>query len=1184
MTNSRLTCFLAVFLILDIFTVALGQTIHFRTGDFEVDPSAGVSFVASEKEVELGHAYRLMTFSSMPDSETIKSMNRSGVELIQYVPDNTYIAKVPVGFNDQLLSGFQVVHLLEMKLEHKLSLELQALTFKPDKPNEQQAVLFQMFGSELQTLGNFEGSITSFDAKRGVGHAVLAVGDIPKFAALPNVKYVESEPPVGEPESDDGRNLHRSNMIDVDYLTGRHFDGSGVHVAVNDDGFVGPHIDFQGRIDQSEVEGDLIGNHGDGVAGIIGAAGNLNPQNRGMATGARLFVRQYEANLPGTVDLLLASNVVIFNTSYSNGCNAGYTTTTQLVDQEQFEHPALMQVFSAGNSNGDDCNYGAGNQWGNITGGHKIAKNCIAVANLDSSDAIVESSSRGPAADGRIKPDISAHGRNQMSTVPDNQYSPFGGTSAAAPGVAGVLAQLYQAYREMFLEEAPAALLKCVLLNTASDLGNVGPDFIYGWGKINAYRALRLLEDGRYTSGTVSAGETISVPIEIPAGVRLGKVMVYWADEEGTPMAATALVNDIDISVEDPAQNLHLPYVLDATPNSASLNAPATQGEDHLNNMEQVPLFNPAPGNYQLNITGTTVPFGAVSYFVCYEFLTDDITLTYPLGGEGWEPGTTERIHWDAYGNVDDFDIELSLDNGATWQNVATVSGDTRIHEYVVPTNLSSEAKIRVSRGGFSSESDTTFSIIGVPQNLEFSNVCFQSSEYSVRLNWNEVDGADSYDVFVLGEMYMDSVMTVDTTFADLIVPAGQVSWVSVRSRNTDGAIGRRAVAVPIGWAPGEAPCILQCGSDNDVGIGSIVSPSPYDLICLTGSSPVTVELENLGVNSQSDFQINFELDGQLVTDAFTSSIAAGGQPTFTFSQEVEPPSAPGIYLLKVWTELPGDGASCNDTLYQQIEFYEPLLSYSEDFEGNIFPPERTSIVNDDGRYTWEATDVTGSTGATTAMFVNNYVYNGNGAEDLFILPILDLQSAISSILTFDVAYRPYASQFVDRLKVQVSTDCGNSFQTVYSKSGLALSEAGYLNSDFSPTSGDWRTDTVDLSDFIGNRIMARFVNENGYGNNLYIDNINLNNSFVGVDEAVGFEFMAYPNPTDDRMVLDAGAPLSTDLTVEVLDILGRSVLTEFWYKGTSKKELVLSGLANGQYVIQLQGESIKSWKKVAKM
>lgn len=1188
MTKTFLSSILIAFVFFRFDSEALAQVIHFRSGDVQVEKTTDLIFKVSEEEVQNGHAHRLVTFEKMPSSEGIAEMNGLGIELLDYIPENTYVAKLPVGVTEETLSGLGIVQLLALKLEYKLSLELQALTFKPGRPNDIQEVFFELFDPNLETLGDFAEMVTRFDTETGLGHAAMPIKDVRRFAGLYDVKYVEAEPPVGEPESDDGRNLHRSNAIDVEYSAGRQFDGSGVNVAVNDDGFVGPHIDFQGRVEQTEVAGDFAGSHGDGVAGVIGAAGNLNPQYRGMAPGARLFIRQYDQEMPGTIELLEDSNVVIFNTSYSNGCNAGYTITTSLMDQQQFDHPGLMQVFSAGNSNGDDCGYGAGDQWGNITGGHKMAKNVIATANLSANDSIASSSSRGPASDGRIKPDISAHGKDQMSNYPDNEYTSFGGTSAASPGVAGVLAQLYQAHREMFLEEAPAALMKCVLLNTANDLGNTGPDFTYGWGKVNAIKALRLLEDGRFSTGTVNSGETISIPVQVPSGVELGKIMVYWADEDATPMAATALINDLDITIEDPSQNVHLPYVLDHTPISSLLSAPATQGVDHLNNMEQVPLFNPIPGTYQLNITGTTVPFGAVTYFVCYEFLSDDVSLTYPLGGEGWEPNTTERVHWDAYGTTDDFEVEISFDNGGNWQNVATVSGEERFVSYEVPINVSSQVKVRVSRGGFSSESDTTFSIIGVPQNLEFSDICLQSPSYNVRLKWDAVDDADSYDVFILGNMYMDSLTNVDTTFADLVFVENEVSWVSVRARNGNGAVGRRAIAIPFGLEEQEVSCVSGCGMD-DIGVLSLTNPLWNDFNCIDGNQPVTVVLRNLGADPQSNFEVHYQFGAQTVTETVPVTVPGHGQVSYTFNQLAVAPSAQGMNELKVWTALTTDETSCNDTVYQDIYVGGNLamMPYSEDFEGNGFPPAGAQVLNSDDLTTWEGIQATGSSGmSTSAIYVNNYSYNSvDNAHDYFRLPVIDIENAVSAKLNFDVAYRPYGSgSYSDSLKVQISTDCGLTFQSLYSKGGFLLSTGGAMTAAFQPEMNEWRTDTVDLSAYVGNRIIVQFVNVNDYGNNLFIDNINVLGSYVGIEEADNFSFEIYPIPATDKVVLSIDFPVSSGLTIDVLDLLGRPVLTESWPAGLRKKELYLNALASGQYLVQLRGESIKSVKKITKL
>ena len=185
----------------------------------------------------------------------------------------------------------------------------------------------------------------------------------------------------------------------------------------------------------------------------------------------------------------------------------------------------MIQVFSCGNSGNSNCGYGAGSGWGNITGGHKQAKNVIATANLNYNGTLVPSSSRGPASDGRIKPDIAAHGNGQISTDPNNIYNAGSGTSAAAPGISGVLAQLYQAYRELNSGLDPeSGLLKTCLLNTAQDYGNTGLDFSYGWGIVNALKAVKVLEENRYQDSLIDNGESHTINFTIPEGTKEAKL------------------------------------------------------------------------------------------------------------------------------------------------------------------------------------------------------------------------------------------------------------------------------------------------------------------------------------------------------------------------------------------------------------------------------------------------------------------------------------------------------------------------------------------------------------------------------------------------------------------------------------------------------------------------------------
>lgn len=284
-------------------------------------------------------------------------------------------------------------------------------------------------------------------------------------------------------------------------------------MALADDGDIGPHIDYKGRL-TSFTNGNN-GTHGDMTSGICMGAANLDPRYKGMATGAHLYLFDIGGypQINFAIENYNDYKTVITSTSYSQGCNQ-YTTNSRDGDNKLFDNKQLMFVFSGGNNGTGNCNYGAGAGWGNITGGYKNGKNTIASGNVDANGVIDPSSSRGPAPDGRIKPDICANGLNQMSTNGNNTYQVGGGTSAACPGIAGITAQLYQAWKELKSEDqAEGALIKGILLTTADDLGNPGPDYTYGWGRVNALKALKTIQENRYKIDSIQQGNSVLFPI-----------------------------------------------------------------------------------------------------------------------------------------------------------------------------------------------------------------------------------------------------------------------------------------------------------------------------------------------------------------------------------------------------------------------------------------------------------------------------------------------------------------------------------------------------------------------------------------------------------------------------------------------------------------------------------------------
>jgi PKD repeat protein len=871
---------------------------------------------------------------------------------------------------------------------------------------------------------------------------------------------------------------------------------------VRDDGAVGPHIDFQGRLFNQDGSGaQLAGTHGDGVAGIIGGAGNIDPTKKGMAAGTDVFVVNYVANFQdATLPLYLDKNVTITNSSYSNGCNAGYTLATQTVDEQIYQHPYLMHVFSGGNSNGSDCDYGAGNQWGNITGGHKMAKNAIATANLRVDGAIEPSSSRGPAHDGRLKPDISAHGAQQNSTNPNNEYQVFGGTSAAAPGIAGCLAQLTQAYRSLNnTPDAPAALLKLAIMNTANEMGNIGPDYIFGWGHINNFRALNLLESNRYTSGFVENGATSTHTVAIPPQTRQAKLMVYWVERPSDENTARALINDLDITVTAPNGSIYRPWLLDPTPNPTNLNTPATTGRDSLNNVEQVAIENPVAGNYTVNIKGFEVPFGPQPYYLAWEFLNDHVQLTYPAGGEGFVPGTKEWLRWDAYGNTETFTLEYSLDGGNTFSPIIeNINNAQRMYEWTVPNRTSGNVKLVLTRGARRDTTDFPLTIAPLPTNLAVAKVCLDS----ITLSWNKLaNDTIAYDVYALGEKYMELKGTTPLAAQQYTIPIidpVEESWYSIRSSKASaGIVGRRTLAVR--WSGG----LLSCPQPLDAAVLNVISPAGNAILgCGATSRPVTVEVANQGINVISGATISYSINGQAPVTENLPDIAPNDTLTFTFATPISF-TTNGQLSLEVSVSLMGDNFTSNNkkTRSYTVVAVPTNTTFSAGFGGTPALPNGWNIINEDNLVGWAVTpdNVIGiNNTATSAMFLDHSSYSpAEQQEDYLYMIPLNLSNLPYPALVFDYAHTQRNNTFGDGLKIEAYPNCdfGGSPVVIWEKTDPDLATAPAQTASFFPTKAtQWSKETVSLSQFIGQSVILRFTSINGNGNNTFLDNVGLKN------------------------------------------------------------------------------------------
>lgn len=1061
-----------------------------------------LKFLLPDKsEIAGGRYVRYIHTKNLLSSSIRAQIAASGVEIIGYVPSNVYLISIPEYYDLDQLERAGILSMMPVQPEWKMarSLREQPLGEWARKGTRVAVNVLVYAHVSLPAAAELCNKSGWEVIKKGTNASFLQLlvpeEQLESIAALPFVQYMELIPPPATPEDTRGRSLHRANLLDSDAPGGKKYNGDGVKVLVRDDGIVGPHIDFQGRIHNLTQTRADNGTHGDGVSGIVTASGNLDPRNKGMAPGAELYVVDYTSDFQDeTLDLFLDENVNITNSSYANGCNSGYTLSTEIVDGQMYNYPTLVHVFSAGNANGDDCgtdNYGAGSEWANITGGHKQGKNSIAVANLNAAGVLDNTSSRGPAYDGRIKPDISANGTAQISNSIDNSYQTFGGTSGAAPGIAGCLAQLTHAYKTLHNGQEPeAAFLKALILNTANDLGNTGPDFKFGWGHVNAARALKSMESGQWVQGSVDHEATFTQTLSIPDGVKQAKIMLYWQEIPAFEMAPQALVNDLDITLNDGGATEFLPWKLDATPDPIILNTPAGKGRDSLNNVEQVAIDNPVPGTYTITIHGTSVPLGPQPFYVTWEFLTDDIQITYPNGGEGFVPGETERIHWDAFGVTNNFVLEYSTDDGGNWQTLTTAAATARMYDWAVPNTISGKVLVRIQRGAFMDTSDEPFSIVPVPKNFVIEKACLDS----ITLSWTDIQDTLSYEVYMLGNKYMEVVQSTTSNSATFPIDAPQNGkWLSVRAVTPGGITGRRALAFHTTGG------LLNCPAPNDASV-TVSGAAQADTIraCTPVNYIVQAQFKNSGQNTITGASANYRLGNEPIVSVPLPEIAIGTTLDFSFPQPVVL-NVNQSFPVRIWVSYAQDNYVYNDTVrYDLVCATDPLENYfTQGFSGAVLP-QGWQVSNPDQNITWSLTpeSVTGPDGSSTnSVYLNCFSYQDNSQEDYLYLPPLDLHNQAHPGMKFDLAHARYSSGFTEGLRVEVFGNCNpeSTPTVIWRKTDPQLATTANATTHFVPdAAADWRTEYIDLQNFTGQSIFVRFVSENGFGNDIYLDNISL--------------------------------------------------------------------------------------------
>lgn len=275
-----------------------------------------------------------------------------------------------------------------------------------------------------------------------------------------------------------------------------------------------------------------------------------------------------------------------------------------------------------------------------------------------------------------------------------------------------------------------------------------------------------------------------------------------------------------------------------------------------------------------------------------------------------------------------------------------------------------------------------------------------------------------------------------------------------------------------------------------------------------------------------------------------------GGSPASSTDQNpVVTYDTPGTYDVGL---IVGNGSSTVNATKPQYILVLPStgasLPFAEGFESTPSLPSINWQVNDiDQDGTFQVNGSAGYTGSHSARLTNTAAKSGN--VDELISNTIDLSNSGPTTISFRYAYAKRTSTDNDALRLYISKDCGQNWVLKRALTATNLSTASVQGGSFTPNGqAQWGySETSPISgDFLVANLRIKFWFQSGGGNNLWLDDININGTPMGISDVAattGSLVDVFPNPAGDRAQIvtnlkDAGA-----VEVDVLDLLGQPVM-----------------------------------------
>ena len=363
---------------------------------------------------------------------------------------------------------------------------------------------------------------------------------------------------------------------------------------------------------------------------------------------------------------------------------------------------------------------------------------------------------------------------------------------------------------------------------------------------------------------------------------------------------------------------------------------------------------------------------------------------------------------------------------------------------------------------------------------------------------------------------------------------------------------------------------------------------------CSSSISPI-ISVYNNGLNAITALTITPYIDGAIApTTSWNGNIASATSATISLNT-ISSPTNTGAhtfsYNISAMNGTDGNMTNNSTKVSYLVASDFQGSPVSEDFALTNFPPVKWAAVNSNSGPSWTRVTNAGgynlSTQSTRYDFFNNKVIGD--MDELFITP-MNLSGTAAPVLSFDYAYAQRDANSNDKLEVMVSNNCGSSWTNVYSSSGYTLATALPMPMAYLPDVNDisqWQTVTINLTGYNSASVLVKFVVTNDNGNNLYIDNVNLNQTQpVGLikETKLSNQVSIFPNPTSGNATLKVFSLSSGKSKLILINTMGQIVSSKTidLFSGNNNILIDTKEFSNGIYSVVLETATETVVKKIS--